>query len=312
MACRFLSVFAFLGVVSLAACTSAPSEDFDLSGGNKDGGMRCTPGDTQECICLGGGTGTQTCRASGSSYGTCTSCTTLFDGGGSADMAQGPCGNCDGCCDGTTCLPFAMETNMKCGVRGTTCSMCTGGKVCSTMSGMCVDSACMSCPNGHLCTGGTCTDMIDPNADFTISVTQIRLRYYDYTSDPVDGDYWDGFLDDDPEPQAKFYYQSGGSLIEGYSDYQGADDNAAQMTRDVNFSPASPVMKKGGGGAFTVKGSVLIAGTLRVVGLDNDSGVNLTGDDVAADFFFPATNMIKASYSTGAKDSLVELVFQIK
>ena len=92
----------------VASCTSVPTEEFDLSGPKPDGGGRCTPGETQDCICLGGGQGIQTCRASGSSFGSCTGCSTGTDGPAPVitDMGGSACGDCDG-----NSLPFAPEVS---------------------------------------------------------------------------------------------------------------------------------------------------------------------------------------------------------
>src|SRR5688572_10634192 len=99
-----------LALVSIAACGGSGGSDL---GGLADSGMRCRPGDTADCPCLGGGTGIETCRANGQGYGGCAGCgpeeadgplPTIQDGGSA-------CGDCDGCCDGNACVPYASQLN---------------------------------------------------------------------------------------------------------------------------------------------------------------------------------------------------------
>lgn len=71
-----------------------------------------------------------------------------------------PCGDCAGCCDGSTCLPLASQNKLSCGKGGDQCATCGDGKTCS--AGACVVDASVCSPLSckGCCAGGLCrTDL---------------------------------------------------------------------------------------------------------------------------------------------------------
>lgn len=65
---------ALAGALALGACFSPPSSETDggSSSGSSDGGANvCIPGETQNCLCLGGQDGVQACNENGSGFETC-------------------------------------------------------------------------------------------------------------------------------------------------------------------------------------------------------------------------------------------------
>ena len=235
------------------ASGSTGVDSFDLSGGTDGGqsGSSCTPGAARSCICLGGGTGTQVCRDSGMSYGSCGGCTgdagtiTIADGG-----AGNPCGDCQGCCNGTACIAFAEQTNTQCGAPGTTCAPCNG-QTCNTADGTCVSSgsgtctstscpgccgklngadhcfvdtasscgtgggSCATCTAGTLCGAGGCDNALDPKHMFKVTVWSVQV----YNTDGS-GNCWDnngfGFGCGQPDLKVCFGYDPGtGAIITG-------------------------------------------------------------------------------------------------
>src|SRR5688572_11640552 len=84
--------------LALMACGDPASSGPDAAMG------RCTPGMSRSCLCLGGAQGTQVCRETGDSYSPCGGCGDLPDLPTAADLGGSACGDCDGCCDGSTCV----------------------------------------------------------------------------------------------------------------------------------------------------------------------------------------------------------------
>ncbi|MEI8259714.1 MAG: hypothetical protein WCJ30_28950, partial [Deltaproteobacteria bacterium] len=70
-----LSVIALCVLGAIASCTSP---------------RVCDPGRVVTCPCVGGGSGTQSCRSDGSGYGECVGCGTSTDAGDAADDLQTP------------------------------------------------------------------------------------------------------------------------------------------------------------------------------------------------------------------------------
>jgi hypothetical protein len=340
---RFALLFALLG-----ACTSAQTtEDFDLSGMmQKPDGGRCAPGQTQPCICLGGGMGTQTCRASGASYGSCAGCGPEEEDGPLPVIQDGgnPCGDCDGCCDGATCVPFANQSNMKCGTRGQACGSC-GTKICDTGSGMCVDASggcnasscangcckqvngtptcfinqpaacgtgggtCTACTYGVLCNGG-CTTMLDGNAQFKVVVTKASF----YNTDVDTTSCWDNYASfgcAQPDVIVCFGYQSGTNLVEGCTT---SKDNVP-VTRmnpdidDVTWSEADGTIKSGGQ-PFLVPGSLFIQGgkvRVRVYDIDDFNDWEVIGSA-----YINAQSNYAAAYNLSAFGRVTSITFSLK
>jgi len=313
-AATFLSVCIVL--VAAACGAGSPMEEVDLAGtGAKMDGGRCVPGDTQSCICLGGGQGTQTCRASGASFGPCAGCggTELPDGLMPADLAGTGCGNCDGCCDGATCIPFNGETNAKCGGRGQACSACPGTKVCAAGTGMCVDSsgACGACTNGCCqgnvclqdqcsygvtCASGACTTQIDQNAYFKLIVKTAKVLVNTTTCK----DNWD-FVGE-PNLYVQVSYQSGGTL------YQGDNQANNTATLSATWDNTTGLMTVGAA-PFLIPASIITSGKLQISLYDDDYP---DPDDLIAQGPLPAKTTLAPSYSTGMFGCAMDITFQLQ
>jgi hypothetical protein len=166
-----------------------------------DGGS-CGPTNCSGC-CLGStcvppaSETTSLCGSSASAGSTCISCGTGQSCSGGACTGGTGCSasNCDGCCEGNTCVLVANETTSDCGASaahgaacvacgtGQSCSggACTGGTGCnaSNCAGCCVGNttcvlvadettsdcgstaahgaACVACGAAQTCSGGVCT-----------------------------------------------------------------------------------------------------------------------------------------------------------
>jgi hypothetical protein len=333
LVCAFGLALASLGSVGCTAGTTG--EDFDLAGQKPpDGGNRCNPGDTQSCICLGGGMGTQTCRASGASFGPCNGCgTDLPDGltvNNDAFMSTSSCGTCDGCCNGATCVPLASETNTQCGKRGSTCSACTGSKVCVPSTGSCVDStggctgcaqccdsatntclidepnkcgaSCTPCSPGTICANGTCTNEIDNGAAF--KVVAVSAKVLVNSSCPDNWDYIG-----EPDPYVCIQYQSGGSLVQGCntdSYVDGVLSASWNMTTGLMTLNGSPT-----GTPLLVPASVFTSGKMQILLYDDDNCFNGCVDDLMAQGFFPGKTTYQATYSTGPFGCASDVTFSL-
>ena len=113
------------------AGTDPPVTDVDMAGTKT---MKCTPGDTKNCGCLGSTvTGVKTCGDDGT-WGACDGC----DVPDSNDLSSTPasCTGCAGCCDNGVCIALASETNTRCGNNGQACASCGTG-TCDKSTGTC-------------------------------------------------------------------------------------------------------------------------------------------------------------------------------
>jgi hypothetical protein len=265
-----------------------------------DGG-RCIPGRTQFCNCLGGGQGVQVCRATGASYGTCAGCgeelpdgLTLVGDGGT------PCGDCDGCCSGTLCVPYANQSDGQCGVRGQSCASC-GGKTCSTMNGTCNDNTnCVNCRPGVICDAGSCTSSIDPTASFKVWVKSATVLVNNTNCQ----DTWD-FVGE-PDPYVCVAYQSGGTLFQGCNQGNYAN-NSLSASWDMNTG-----LMTSGGTAFLVPGDVFTSGKLQISLYDYDSCFNGCVDDLMAQGFYPGKTTFESEYSTGPFGCAMDVTFVLE
>jgi hypothetical protein len=149
-----------LGVMNVGACTSASSNTDAASGdlGMVPGDKCCTPGEASSCKCLDGKVAQQTCIEQGVGYNACP-CqglgpvpTTPQDEFSSAN----PCGDCDGCCDGTGCVKLGNQSKGACGSR-TTCLQCESMTECEPDVGICTVSIQPDC-NASSCADGCCLD----------------------------------------------------------------------------------------------------------------------------------------------------------
>ena len=161
--CKTLSLVLPVAALLLGACVVAPSSSGPVM--PTDGGTTaCKQGDTKLCACLGGSTsGQKTCNGSGT-YGDCAPCTmgavnptttTPSPTGNTTGSSASKCGDCKGCCDGSTCVPFANETDSNCGIKGKSCMACPGtASSCDKSSGKCsAPNTGTSGPCGMSCTG---------------------------------------------------------------------------------------------------------------------------------------------------------------
>jgi hypothetical protein len=134
----------------LTACGAAPGND-------------CVEGVTQECLCVGGGTGVQTCRPGGNAWGECLGCAVPGDGGGDVARAEDRVEGGDGESDhgGTQpdggCTPACAGACGDDGCGGS-CGACADGWSCQ--AGGCVEDPCLPDCDGKLCgddgCGGSC------------------------------------------------------------------------------------------------------------------------------------------------------------
>jgi hypothetical protein len=332
-------------VIAITGCANPSSMDGDLAMlPEKPDGGRCQPGSTAQCVCLGGSMGTQTCRASGASYGPCEGCgpeeadgplPTLQDAGGS------PCGDCDGCCMGSTCVQYASQSNTSCGQRGAMCASC-GSKVCDTGTGTCVDSsggcdaqtcaagcckmvngmptcfidqpaacgtgggACTACTYGVTCDNG-CTSQIDGNAQFKVIVTQTKF----YNTD-VGGNCWDnyaGFGCAQPDPVVCFGYQQGSTVIEGCNTEQ--DDVPADgMGIDTVDWNETNGLCTSGGSPFLIPGSYFISGgKVRITVYDVDA---TNAWDVIGQAYILAQPNYYSAYEMSAFGREISTTFELR
>jgi hypothetical protein len=128
-----------------------------------------TPPTCDATSCAGGCCNGTTCVAyasqSTSQCGTggvaCAACTGSDTCNGSG-VCTPPTPSCDatscsgGCCDGTTCLPYASQTDGQCGTSGAACAACASGKDC--VSGSCLLPTCdvTTCATGCCDSNNTC------------------------------------------------------------------------------------------------------------------------------------------------------------
>lgn len=335
---------AIAALVLLGAGCGDPASTLD-SGGSSDGGARCKAGDTVACVCLGGGAGTRTCRANGQGYDTCTGCgpeesdgplPTIQDGGSTT------CGDCDGCCDGTACVPYASQLNTLCGKRGTSCSPC-GTKVCDKTSGACLAAgggcspsncgdgcckmvdgvpscqemeptacgtgggSCTACTNGVLC-DGTCTTSIDPDYNFKVYVKSLSFDSRD------DGDAcWDnyvGFGCADAEVKVCFAIQVGNAMLEGCTDrIDGVAGGEPGQTIDLSWSESAGLIRLSGQ-AVLIPGSAFIeGGKVRIRALEDD---DVNGDDVIASGYYTPVSTLTSPMTVGAYGHVKSITFELR
>ncbi len=218
----------------------------------------CQPGDHLECSCPDRTLSERICLDNGVGFSTCVGC--RKDGGvvvppldeddmlrqidptgdgGVVDFAgvdQKPAPACtaatcpNGCCDGATCVPAAVQTDQRCHVGSMTqCQACPQGFSCvanqacakqtatcdaaSCASGCCdngvclqadpahcgkAGGACSTCASGTLCTSGACQNDLDPNELYRIQVLSVEVL----PTNASGGD-WDTFSA--PDPRVCFY-----------------------------------------------------------------------------------------------------------
>jgi hypothetical protein len=331
----------------LAACGGAPTPApggvlpgpaaGDLGQSPQSG---CTPGQQIDCACPGSSLkGTQVCRESGVGFDRCTGCPE--DGGVAADsgtVGGSPCGDCAGCCAGTTCVPFATQTNASCGATGTSCAACSSNQTC--LSGACIantgacDATCKGCCKNNLCVpynatncgdkggtcstcmpgalcNGTCTTSIDPNLYFQIIVTSLQVQ-----STKANGDVWDAVAVGsftEPDPFVCFEYTDAGVAKSGCiknscQDFTSCVYSAADglvQSYDPNTGTYSPVY---------FKGAAIKSGAITIKVLDDDGyyPMGYDSNDLIGMGPLPGRDQLMSSYGTGAFNQVTNVVYSIK
>jgi hypothetical protein len=155
------------GGVTCGACTNGHSCN---GSGQCSGGGSCTAANCPSGCCNGNtcvpyasennnqcGTGGASCAACGTGQscnpsGQCT--------GESCSSANCP----SGCCNGSTCVPYANENNNQCGASGAACAACGTGLSCNG-SGQCTGTTGCNSSNcaGGCCNGSTCVPYASEN-----------------------------------------------------------------------------------------------------------------------------------------------------
>jgi len=290
--------------------------------------------------------GTQTCRQSGASYGPCTGCGSEEADGPLPvvqDLGGNPCGDCDGCCDGESCIPYAGQSSGKCGSRGEICAGCGPNKNCDTGSGMCVDvmaggcsaancasgcckmvsgtptcftdqpaacgtggGQCTQCTYGVTCSGG-CTQMIDGNAQFKVIVTKASV----YNTD-VGGNCWDNYLGlgcAQPDIKVCFGYQSGATVVEGCNKELVHVSANATVIDDAVWNETDGLVTAGGT-PFLITGSYFVlGGKVRVTVYDVD---DFNADDIIAQAYITAQSSYFDAYALSAFGRATGITFELR
>lgn len=111
----------------------------------------CCDSTTGQCVA---GTVTSACGNGG--Y-VCTACSgSQTCSGGQCSSGGTTCGNCSGCCSGSTCVINTSERF--CGTTGSACQACDPGEICA--NGICASAGCSSatCLSG-CCYNGSCVEL---------------------------------------------------------------------------------------------------------------------------------------------------------
>ncbi|MEZ4462448.1 MAG: C2 domain-containing protein [bacterium] len=170
----------------------------------------CTPANCNGCCdandqCITGNQASA-CGAGGAA------CEARLDGTGCIDqrcVGAETCGpdNCAGCCDNGVCVTTTSLT--QCGAGGGACQDCSaingstcGGAACvtpqcsQTCDGCCngdtcitatsaaqcgaTGDACVACPNGQMCSNGTCSNMTTVSGRWDIEIIDGKVDFWDY------------------------------------------------------------------------------------------------------------------------------------
>ena len=300
---------------------------------------------TKTCLCLGGGQGTQTCRADETGWGTCAGCGPEESDGPLAtvqDSGSSACGACDGCCNGATCVRLSDESNAHCGSRGQACGDC-GAKVCDPASGTCLAASggctpanctsgcckmlggqltcqvaqptacgtgggtCTACPGGVTC-NGACTNQIDGTYPFQVFVRKVVFK----DRDPG-GSCWDdfaGFGCGAPDPKVCFAFQSGATLIEGCT---ATITDASTVPAPGQLSATWDDMTglvSAGGQPLIIDGALFVAGSkVRISVYDED---DFNSDDIIAQGYFGPLTTLPVPVTTGAYGSVISVTFELR
>lgn len=140
----------------LVACGDESGGSSGGAGGNGQGqsgtkGQGSTPGGGGQGATSGKG-GSNNTSGSGGAGATGGSGGSLGGDGGTSQ-----CGNCQGCCDGSKCLPLAAQNDFLCGQNGAQCAVCSAGDTCETGKCTVNKEVCSpsTCPTG-CCLGNEC------------------------------------------------------------------------------------------------------------------------------------------------------------
>jgi hypothetical protein len=341
-----LGIVLFCLPVPISGCGgtpgSMPTDGAHADLGRADMARRgsCTPGQQQGCACPSGALGMQTCRSNGNGFASCVGCPDDL-GAGSDDGGTtlgNKCGDCDGCCDGTTCVPYAQQSNGTCGSRASDCAPCATGNclfgACVTDTGSC-GASCQGCCMGTLCVpyqasacgdngstcavctpgtvcSGACGDVLDDSAEFKVYVRSLAVK-----PTRADGKVWDPFAFGsytNPDPYVCVSTGSGADLKTGCTadncqDVFSCAPDAATLDglicqRDYFGSCVAPIY---------FKGADIKAGRLRFVAYDDDGWYSSGAyDDLIGAQSLPATISMQPSYSLGPFGEATDLQFELQ
>jgi hypothetical protein len=183
----------------LGACNLTSTGNNDSGTCGEESCAGCCQG--SQCI-LVGNENDVACGTNGQACQGCSGGSQCIDGQCSLGSGDGgACGpsNCDGCCEGYTCIPMGNEGPSDCGKGGLACQSCAGtcaGGMCSvpdgggcglqTCGGCCeattcvallqesdltcgfAGAACTSCMTGTTCSNGACEDADAGSCDPTV------------------------------------------------------------------------------------------------------------------------------------------------
>jgi hypothetical protein len=305
---------------------------------------RCSAGATKGCLCLGGGEGQQTCRSDERGWGSCQGCAGAPDGPVRTlnDSGSSTCGECDGCCDGTTCIHLSQETNTQCGVRGQACDTC-GSKICDPDSGTCLaatggctpqncpngcckalagqstcqineptacgtgGASCTACPGGVTCTGA-CTNQIAPSYKFQVYVKSVEFADHD-----PGGSCWDDFLGAGcgaPDPEVCFGFLSGNDVIEGCTTViTDASTVSSPGYLSASWDDSTGLVKAGGQPLLIDSSLFLAGGKVRVSVYDED---DFNANDIIGQGYYTAVSTLSVPMLVGAFDSVKSVTFELR
>ena len=150
------ALFGALLLLAGALLVACGGEGNDPTAGKTQSAQICADGDRRVCSCGGSG-GMQACKPSGEGFERCVCDGDSPDGGTSGNLPPSDgCGTCDGCCNGSTCVPFGTQNDTSCGKRGMACRACNNGGVCDSDNGTCVQPTAGVC-NRATCPSGCCS-----------------------------------------------------------------------------------------------------------------------------------------------------------
>lgn len=152
--------------------------------GSGDGGT-CGPGNCAGCcrnnVCVTDSSDNPlNCGTGGATCDTCTGTESCVSG---TCSAPGSCNasNCNGCCDGTTCVPLSGQSDTRCGSNGSACIACSGATcsngACTTTQQGCGPGTSNPCTNGCCSGTGTSATCVAGTSDFACGKGGAQCEY---------------------------------------------------------------------------------------------------------------------------------------